>query len=404
MPKSNNEKDVMFIIGCGGTGSWFVHYLHRAKKMFGNFRFYIFDHDVVTEKNTERQNFSRFDIGKHKAFVVAKKLTKAGLEAYPVINTFAQIDVIPKMVVMAVDNMKARKFYYERIYKPFRPFWLDSGNGMLDGQIFALNGDFNTVYEHFLEHTVDEGPSCVEEEQTAFINQLMGKALFELLKKHLFGEEVPKFYFFNPETGDNLSGEVYTVYEFVLIQGFLLTRRNKRALNLIRFLELHEAADRNKSCLLSPITFLLKVDKEIFVFHDMLPFEWYLKMFVPYHKLVKLFMRYWPAIERGIEDIFCYKDFVSGNIFLDFNIPERSITASKRTIAVKKLIERGVLKRTSFKEILLSLKPHAMSISRLNISLDMMRQYIVCSSRWVRKYIENAKKSRKPLDRLPLPW
>lgn len=64
------------LVGCGGTGSWLVPHLARFTKILRNeqgkdAKLILFDHDVVEEKNCQRQNFTFAEIGLPKASTLA---------------------------------------------------------------------------------------------------------------------------------------------------------------------------------------------------------------------------------------------------------------------------------------------------------------------------------------------
>lgn len=58
----------IFVLGAGGTGSWLCAFLDKQSQ--GN-NVIVMDGDVVEDKNILRQNFTRKDISRRKAQVVA---------------------------------------------------------------------------------------------------------------------------------------------------------------------------------------------------------------------------------------------------------------------------------------------------------------------------------------------
>ncbi len=62
---------MIYIIGCGGGGSWLAHVMSKLIDPSG---IVLVDGDMLEEKNLDRQLFSEEDIGKNKAAALAAKL------------------------------------------------------------------------------------------------------------------------------------------------------------------------------------------------------------------------------------------------------------------------------------------------------------------------------------------
>ena len=63
---------MIYIIGCGGGGSWLAHVMSR---LLGNPSYItLVDGDTLEEKNLDRQLFTEDDIGKNKAMALSAKL------------------------------------------------------------------------------------------------------------------------------------------------------------------------------------------------------------------------------------------------------------------------------------------------------------------------------------------
>jgi len=216
--RARTRNKTVFIIGCGGTGSWFVRHLLKEPDLFEKeFTFYLFDHDIVEEKNLVRQDFTEDDVGRHKAVVMAEKLLDVGIDAKPIIDwRNLKFDVAPEFVFLFVDNMVGRNFYFRKIFQQARnsiELWLDSGNGLKDGQIFMLSGKSTEydigMYKSFLQTALTDELSrpCAENIQSVTINFLMSFASYKFFKEVAFeGREVPRFFRVD-ETGDNLGAE-----------------------------------------------------------------------------------------------------------------------------------------------------------------------------------------------------
>ncbi len=152
----------LYLIGCGGTGSWLAphvvrlaRFLREAHAMNGQVTF--IDPHVVEPKNVYRQNFSNAEIGAHKAETLALRLGPAwGVEIGVHVARFD-----PKMVehqygdiallIGCVDNAAARQTIADALnhsgggwnngaYSNDAPplpqlWWLDAGNGENTGQV-----------------------------------------------------------------------------------------------------------------------------------------------------------------------------------------------------------------------------------------------------------------------------
>ncbi len=152
----------LYLIGCGGTGSWLAPHVVRLARFLReahamNVQVTLIDPDVVEPKNVYRQNFCHAEIGAHKAETLALRLGPAwgveiGVQA-------ARFD--PKMVehqygdigllIGCVDNAGARKTIADALdhsghgwntgaHSNDAPplsqlWWLDAGNGENTGQV-----------------------------------------------------------------------------------------------------------------------------------------------------------------------------------------------------------------------------------------------------------------------------
>jgi PRTRC genetic system ThiF family protein len=151
------DKALIYLIGCGGTGSFLAphlcrlaYYLHQTKDIQLQLKFV--DFDVVEEKNLLRQNFCTADLRWNKAIA----LTKRYATAFPYLNLTAICEPIedldlegcfnscPTIFIGCVDNNAARrylhqivKYYseYSRFDCPDRLWWLDCGNSYSSGQV-----------------------------------------------------------------------------------------------------------------------------------------------------------------------------------------------------------------------------------------------------------------------------
>ncbi len=145
----------LFLIGCGGTGSFTAQHLARllvsgglaAERIAG---LTLIDFDRVEPKNVGRQLFTPADVGEYKAKVLAKRYGAAyGLKIGYIPERFTQKmlgDAIPAgnlrnptLLIGAVDQAAARLEIFTAVKKHcgYRQavYWFDAGNGDSRGQV-----------------------------------------------------------------------------------------------------------------------------------------------------------------------------------------------------------------------------------------------------------------------------
>lgn len=150
----------VFLVGCGGTGSWLAPHLARYLRLFKQvnpateLKLYFVDPDDVEEKNTFRQNFIPAEIGRNKAETLAMRYTmSAGL---PIVACAENFDKVKdermrgenSMVLYlgCVDNAAARRSISKKMsYQKWREtssYWIDCGNHKYSGQVLlSADGD-----------------------------------------------------------------------------------------------------------------------------------------------------------------------------------------------------------------------------------------------------------------------
>ncbi len=118
--KHPNQTTEIIIVGCGGTGSYLVRDLPRILLNCSNKKYIsiiLIDGDIVEEKNIDRQNFTRSDIGKYKAQVLADRYGAAYGIPMLAINEYLtntrrlrDVGVISNntLLIGCVDNNKTR--------------------------------------------------------------------------------------------------------------------------------------------------------------------------------------------------------------------------------------------------------------------------------------------------------
>jgi len=163
--KSEKRPTAIFVIGAGGTGSYFVPMISRdIHTMETPPSLVLCDGDVVEEKNLKRQHFIASDIGKNKAAALAGRYSAAfgisvGYKDEFIETKEAFIDLLSSgggnvIVVTCVDNIKTRLLLREAIAEvvDFDVFWIDCGNEAYAGQaVLAARCPW------WAPHTIEQG-------------------------------------------------------------------------------------------------------------------------------------------------------------------------------------------------------------------------------------------------------
>ena len=153
------HRPIIAVIGCGGTGSYFVSHLGRLLGAYGELRsinpqaVLLIDADVVSESNTKRQNFAYREIGLQKGLVLANRLQQSHqvqnidfwasyLNTKLIAKLMAKAERHPLILVMCVDNHATRN----RMMSVLKPdpdsfegarqkdwLYLDAGNSTYEG-------------------------------------------------------------------------------------------------------------------------------------------------------------------------------------------------------------------------------------------------------------------------------
>lgn len=221
----------IFVIGCGGTGSYAIAGIARAAYAMAadkRPKITLCDGDLVEEKNLKRQHFCEDDIGKNKATALAGRYGAAfGLEfgareefiEKP--EQFAELLKTaggPCIVLTCVDNIKTRLKFKESLLLPDLPetiYWIDVGNESEMGQavlgvripswrakvdmLKAGHYPLPDVFELYPElyDRVDKAPSemscaelAVSSPQFGFINLVAGTACLNWVHCLLSGEPI----------------------------------------------------------------------------------------------------------------------------------------------------------------------------------------------------------------------
>jgi PRTRC genetic system ThiF family protein len=223
----------LFLIGCGGTGSFVAQHLARliASGGVASERIHsltLVDFDTVEPKNVGRQLFTPADVGRPKAEVLAKRYASAfGLKVGSICESFTRKmlgEAIPPgnlrnptLLIGAVDKAEARLEIYTAVkkYMGYRQaiYWFDAGNGASVGQVvwgntasleLARRGIGKSIVEYLpypplvFSEIIDPSKdrdeimgSCADAtlagHQGLNINAVMGVLMAEMIRKFLEG-------------------------------------------------------------------------------------------------------------------------------------------------------------------------------------------------------------------------
>ena len=145
----------IYLVGCGGTGSWLAPHLVRLARFLREthqmqVRLTFIDPDTVEMKNVFRQNFGEAEVGGCKAELLALRYSAAWGQSIQVhANQFDKGMVQLEygdlgVIVGCVDNAAARRVIAETLTQDNnlrnaeglpRLWWLDCGNGKDTGQV-----------------------------------------------------------------------------------------------------------------------------------------------------------------------------------------------------------------------------------------------------------------------------
>ena len=136
----------IFVVGTGGTGTFFINVFSRfltANRTFVR-NLYLIDGDTVEEKNIERQSFLKEDVGRPKSVVMAEALNEAFDLNWKAVDRFLlkkeQIldltDTIAVPVLIGCVDNHACRLVLEKVFKAKRDIiYLDSANEFSSGEV-----------------------------------------------------------------------------------------------------------------------------------------------------------------------------------------------------------------------------------------------------------------------------
>ncbi len=157
---SNESKYSIIVIGSGGTGTYFLKEFSRF--IAGGLKcisdMYIFDGDVVEDKNLERQSFTKDDVGFNKASVMADALSGAfNLRWVSYSSYLTELEQLTRLerkeitpiIIGCVDNHACRLLLEEYFDKCENICYFDSANEFSTGEVvfgYKINGKVISPY------------------------------------------------------------------------------------------------------------------------------------------------------------------------------------------------------------------------------------------------------------------
>lgn len=148
-----------FLVGCGGTGSFLAPSIARLAADLivaeRDVEVFFIDHDRVEHTNIPRQNFCYAEEGRHKAIVLATRLSRAWNIPITAITEKFEPTMLEEdwgggmrsrrvsdlhLLVGCVDNAAARRKLARALdenlsFQPHHVWWLDCGNSNESGQV-----------------------------------------------------------------------------------------------------------------------------------------------------------------------------------------------------------------------------------------------------------------------------
>ena len=160
----------IYLVGCGGTGSFLVPYLCRLATWFYNagkqISITLIDFDRIEEKNLYRQNFCQAELGYNKAqaLAVRYKAMFSKLKIGAIAERASAIELdrsAPTVIIGCVDNAAARKSIEELMveysglmahgFSQIPCWWIDCGNDYTYGQVSIGNWYSLELDDYILE-------------------------------------------------------------------------------------------------------------------------------------------------------------------------------------------------------------------------------------------------------------
>lgn len=229
------------VVGCGGIGSRLVPYVLQFLQTLPHLKdmhdVHLYDHDVVEDKNLQRQNFIPPNVGHNKAEVLANRYIRgwgSNVIAHPqMFDSDAAVNMcnnnLNVIFLLCVDSAKARREIVKNIFyairnttaDPSKYLIIDGGNEDRYGQVMVGQPFVPEYYQPTSEellglekkafpvtkdiiashlpldadtyNNMQEGEaagSCADLDQTMAINILVATYMFSIVQDLLFGNPI----------------------------------------------------------------------------------------------------------------------------------------------------------------------------------------------------------------------
>jgi len=147
-----SKKTHLFLIGCGGTGSWLAPHIVRAAKLLTELQEEVsltfWDYDTVEAKNIYRQNFCSAEVGMNKAAALAHRYGLAwgipiNILEEPFTSKHSDVGASlgnpyrweRNVVFMTCVDRNAPRQEVAKVCKNYPAWWVDTGNLKTSGQV-----------------------------------------------------------------------------------------------------------------------------------------------------------------------------------------------------------------------------------------------------------------------------
>ena len=134
------KDNIISIVGCGAIGS----YVASSLAKMGLTKFILYEFDKVESHNLPNQFFKEKDIGKSKVHATIKAMGdfNSSVEIIAFENKVEDVGfpLDAKIVISCVDNMKIRKYIFEKSKKKKNvQLFIDCRMGGLQGQVYLVD-------------------------------------------------------------------------------------------------------------------------------------------------------------------------------------------------------------------------------------------------------------------------
>jgi len=178
----SEDKILIDVYGCGGTGSHVINGLARIAKALSELNHpgihvTAYDPDIVTHANVGRQAFYEADVGEYKSSVLIERVNLYYRQNWRAVKRKAPNYTKAHICIACVDTKASRKEISEAKYND-NAYIIDCGNSRASGQVILgqSKGDLPFPYDKELtEGDEPQEPNCIDQyyRQDLFINSMI---------------------------------------------------------------------------------------------------------------------------------------------------------------------------------------------------------------------------------------